>query len=175
MGIKYIWIRRHYESLAILSRIPRPQASSSGEGEAENEPRKYPDPSLARYPPRADVEMPLQPATDPNSTRRLSLVQMTGLRGVHQPSNRLTGNSQYNTIRKMLLLNAYPLAYIILWLPGIANRLIEATGHSSRVTQMMQASTQLVGLANALTYGWNEGVATQLRKMFAGKKGGDWR
>ena len=70
----------------------------------------------------------------------------------------------------MLLLNSYPLAYIILWIPGIANRLIEATGNKSTVMQLMQASTQLVGLANALTYGWNEKVSSQVREYFNGSK-----
>ncbi|PBK58980.1 hypothetical protein ARMSODRAFT_1091003 [Armillaria solidipes] len=67
-------------------------------------------------------------------------------------------------ISRMLLLNAYPIAYILLWIPGICNRLVEASGHSSRVLQIMQASTQFVGFANALTYGWNEGVAKSLRE-----------
>ncbi|KAK0439991.1 uncharacterized protein EV420DRAFT_1228021, partial [Desarmillaria tabescens] len=65
-------------------------------------------------------------------------------------------------ISKMLLLNAYPIAYIVLWIPGICNRLVEASGHSSRVLQIMQASTQFVGFANALTYGWNENVARNI-------------
>ncbi|KAK0430652.1 hypothetical protein EV421DRAFT_1912640 [Armillaria borealis] len=67
-------------------------------------------------------------------------------------------------ISRMLLLNAYPIAYILLWIPGICNRLVEASGHSSRVLQIMQASTQFVGFANALTYGWNESVARSLRE-----------
>ncbi|SJK96871.1 uncharacterized protein ARMOST_00117 [Armillaria ostoyae] len=67
-------------------------------------------------------------------------------------------------ISRMLLLNAYPIAYILLWIPGICNRLVEASGHSSRVLQIMQASTQFVGFANALTYGWNERVARSLRE-----------
>ncbi|KAF9003679.1 G protein-coupled glucose receptor regulating Gpa2-domain-containing protein [Cyathus striatus] len=69
---------------------------------------------------------------------------------------------RYRSIQRILLLNAYPVAYIILWIPGIANRLIELTGHTSKVTQVLQASTQFVGLANALTYGWNESIARQL-------------
>ncbi|KAJ6263902.1 hypothetical protein Dda_0039 [Drechslerella dactyloides] len=65
-------------------------------------------------------------------------------------------------VRRILLLNAYPAMYILLWIPGIANRLIEASGGSSPVTQILQASTQFVGLANAITYGWNERVGRQL-------------
>lgn len=73
-------------------------------------------------------------------------------------------HDQQKQISRMLLLNAYPIAYILLWISGICNRLVEASGHSSRVLQIMQASTQFVGFANALTYGWNENVAKSLRE-----------
>lgn len=63
-------------------------------------------------------------------------------------------------IKKMLLLNGYPIAYIILWIPGMANRLAESLGHSPRWLMALQASTQFVGLANALTYG----VSEQMRR-----------
>lgn len=60
-------------------------------------------------------------------------------------------------VRRMLLLNAYPVAYVLLWLPGIINRIVEAaTGNSPRWLLILQSSTQFVGLANALTYGFNE-------------------
>ncbi|KAH8824564.1 G protein-coupled glucose receptor regulating Gpa2-domain-containing protein [Flagelloscypha sp. PMI_526] len=51
-------------------------------------------------------------------------------------------------VTKIMLMNAYPLSYMILWIPGIINRIIEATGHSSHVSQLLQASTQFIGLAN---------------------------
>ncbi|KAH7058925.1 G protein-coupled glucose receptor regulating Gpa2-domain-containing protein [Macrophomina phaseolina] len=58
---------------------------------------------------------------------------------------------------RMLLLNAYPVAYVILWLPGIADRIVEAaTGSAPRWLMILQSSTQFIGLANALTYGFNE-------------------
>jgi hypothetical protein len=101
-----------------------------------------------------------------DSTSQWSLAQMTGLRGTRHTFRSLTDNSQYQAIQKILLLNGYPFAYIILWIPGIINRLFEVSGHPSRVTQFMQASTQLVGLANAVTYGWNETIALQIRKRF---------
>jgi hypothetical protein len=73
-------------------------------------------------------------------------------------------------IKKMLLLNAYPMLYIILWTPGILNRLLEATGHKSRVLTILQCTTQFVGLANAITYGFNEhlrrSVRTDVAKWF---------
>ncbi|KFY31983.1 hypothetical protein V493_00618 [Pseudogymnoascus sp. VKM F-4281 (FW-2241)] len=59
-------------------------------------------------------------------------------------------------LKKMLLLNGYPIAYIILWIPGIANRLVESLGTSPRWLEALQSSTQFIGLANALTYGLSE-------------------
>jgi hypothetical protein len=69
-------------------------------------------------------------------------------------------------IQKLLLLNAYPIAYVLLWIPGILNRIVEATGHKSRTLAIMQASTQYIGLANAITYGYNEQIKRQLAERF---------
>jgi hypothetical protein len=64
--------------------------------------------------------------------------------------------------------------YIILWAPGILNRLLEATGHKSRVLTIMQCTTQYVGLANAITYGCSQhlrkSIKADITKLF--KKGG---
>jgi hypothetical protein len=75
-------------------------------------------------------------------------------------------NVRLVAIEKVLLLNAYPLLYIILWIPGLANRLAEALGHSPTVLMVMQSTIQFVGLANAFTFGWNEEVARQLKHRF---------
>ena len=96
-------------------------------------------------------------------TTTWSFSRISGLRRTHSFST----DARYQAVQRALLLNAYPLAYIVLLLPGLANRLIEAAGHTSYVAQFMQATTQLVGLANALTYGWNERVAKQLRERFS--------
>ncbi|KAJ4188293.1 hypothetical protein NW767_011955 [Fusarium falciforme] len=56
----------------------------------------------------------------------------------------------------MLLLNGYPIAYIILWIPGMANRLAESVGTSPQWLTSLQACTQFVGMVNALTYGFTE-------------------
>ena len=114
----------------------------------------------------SQYNLPAPPTSFPPSTKFSATANVTGLRG-SKSSMALSSNSQYQAIQRVLLLNAYPLAYIILWIPGIANRLIEATGHSSSVVQILQASTQLVGLANAVTYGWNERVAKQLKEQFS--------
>lgn len=65
---------------------------------------------------------------------------------------------KYKEIKRMLLLNGYPLLYVILWIPGIINRVMEATGSgtSSRVLAILQCSTQYIGFANAITYGLNQ-------------------
>lgn len=97
-------------------------------------------------------------------TTAWSFSRISGLRKMHTFST----DARYQAVQRALLLNAYPLAYIILLLPGLANRLVEATGHTSDVAQFLQATTQLVGLANALTYGWNERVAKQLKDRFTG-------
>lgn len=59
-------------------------------------------------------------------------------------------------VRKMLLMNGYPIAYIILWIPGIANRLAESVGQAPRWLSALQACTQYIGLVNAVTYGMSE-------------------
>lgn len=59
-------------------------------------------------------------------------------------------------IRRALFLNAYPLAYILLWLPGIVDRFMQADGVqpiNSRAMAALQSCTQLIPLANALTFG----------------------
>ena len=92
---------------------------------------------------------------------------MSGLRKANNMADTFSPNERYQAIQRALLLNAYPVAYIILWLPDIANRLIEATGHSVTAMQFLQVARQLIGLTNALTYGWNERAKTQLMKRFS--------
>ncbi|KAG6355739.1 hypothetical protein INS49_003704 [Diaporthe citri] len=68
-------------------------------------------------------------------------------------------------IRRMLLLNAYPTLYVLLWIPGIVNRLMEATGKTPsnpRAVAALQSTSQFVGFANAITFGIN---ATMRRRI----------
>ncbi len=85
----------------------------------------------------------------------------------YHPSSVITPHphSWQKYLSKILLLNAYRVAYIVLWIPGLCNWLVEASGYTSKVLQILQASTQFVGFANALTYGWNESVAKSIREM----------
>lgn len=71
-------------------------------------------------------------------------------------------------IKRMLLLNAYPIMYVLLWIPGLTNRFMEATGNksNSRVLAALQASSQFVGLANAITYGFNKGLRTRVKALW---------
>ncbi|KAF5019825.1 hypothetical protein F66182_8194 [Fusarium sp. NRRL 66182] len=75
--------------------------------------------------------------------------------GVSKPIGREPASPN---LRKMLLLNGYPIAYIILWIPGMANRLAESVGTSPQWLNSLQACSQFVGLVNALTYGFTEQI-----------------
>lgn len=107
------------------------------------------------------TQSPRPPLVD---SHKMSSIRIMGHRREGPAHSR---SPRFTAVERVLLLNAYPLLYIILWLPGLANRLIEASGHTSKVTQVMQLSTQFVGFANALTFGWNEEVARQMAKKFA--------
>jgi hypothetical protein len=81
------------------------------------------------------------------------------------PLSSQTEKNRRRALRKMLLLNGYPVLYVILWVPGIANRLTEIiTGEAPLWLTALQASTQLVGFANALTYAWNEQLSHRVRR-----------
>lgn len=71
-------------------------------------------------------------------------------------------------IKRMMLLNAYPIMYVLLWAPGLINRLMEASGNpNSKITiAALQASTQFVGLANSLTYGFNHHLRDRLNDLY---------
>ncbi|KAJ3528857.1 hypothetical protein NM208_g10014 [Fusarium decemcellulare] len=66
-------------------------------------------------------------------------------------------------LRRMMLLNGYPLGYLILWTPGVVNRFIEIRGTSPRWLVALLASTQYIGLVHAVTYGYNEQIGRSLR------------
>lgn len=77
-------------------------------------------------------------------------------------------------VRRMLLLNAYPTLYVLLWIPGIVNRFMEATGTSpsnTRIVGALQSTSQFVGFANALTFGLS---ATMRRRIASSAPGGRW-
>lgn len=71
---------------------------------------------------------------------------------------------QTPNIEKILLLNGYPILYIVLWIPGMLNRGLESTVGSPDWLKALQSTTQFVGLANALTYGYNEQLRQRWRR-----------
>ncbi|KAG5913510.1 hypothetical protein E4U53_004847 [Claviceps sorghi] len=74
-------------------------------------------------------------------------------------------------VRRMLLMNGYPVAYILLWVPGIANRLVESIrGSSPPWLTALQASTQFVGFVNAITYSYSEQMRRHLFQIWTGKR-----
>ena len=179
---KNIYLRRHYRAVAQAISPPGGMGSRS----TQTEPRQ----KLSSSPPYSQVSaMTIDPgekstlkstseatasAYSPNPShssttgllaqngpRSTFWSRLTGLRGTSRPTGAFSADAQSQAIQQALLLNAYPLAYIILW---IDSRLIEATERQNTVMQFLRATTQLVGLVNTLMYGWNEKVAKQLRK-----------
>jgi hypothetical protein len=55
-------------------------------------------------------------------------------------------------IRVVAQMTAYPALYILLWIPGIVNRGVEASGRTSITLQYLQASTQLIGLVDTIIF-----------------------
>ncbi|KAG5920848.1 hypothetical protein E4U42_006059 [Claviceps africana] len=97
----------------------------------------------------------------------------------HDPAPRTTRASALSmakvpappNVRRMLLMNGYPVAYILLWVPGIANRLVESiNGSSPQWLTALQASTQFVGFVNAITYSYSEQMRQDLFQIWTGKQ-----
>ncbi|KAF2225290.1 G protein-coupled glucose receptor regulating Gpa2-domain-containing protein [Elsinoe ampelina] len=95
-------------------------------------------------------------SVDEHQPAKVKVIQ----RGPQGVKGRATGHD----VARIMILKAYPLGYIILWIPGIINRLIEASGHSSRVFAIAQASTQYIGFVNSLTYVLQAVITEKLKK-----------
>lgn len=74
-------------------------------------------------------------------------------------------------LRKMLLLNGYPILYILLWIPGIAERVCEAIGVAPLWLQGLQATTQFMGLGDVLTYAYNEQLHARIQSHLRTRRG----
>ncbi|KAK5112251.1 hypothetical protein LTR62_004412 [Meristemomyces frigidus] len=74
-------------------------------------------------------------------------------------------------LRNMLLLNGYPILYILLWIPGIANRIVEAFGPSPLWLQGLQSTTQWMGFADMITYAFNEQLVRRIRMRWREREG----
>jgi hypothetical protein len=99
------------------------------------------------------------------ATTTISTVDTNDSTRIHSSRNR--------ELRRFLLLNGYPILYLLLWIPGMANRASElAHGKSPTWLQALQATTQLIGLANVLTYALTEKFVGRLRKRFGRRREG---
>lgn len=76
-------------------------------------------------------------------------------------------------VKRMLLMNAYPIFYVLLSVPGLVNRLLQASGSppSGRVLDALQAASAFIGFTNAVTYGFNR----HLRRRIASDIRSWWR
>ncbi|KIJ37268.1 hypothetical protein M422DRAFT_781835 [Sphaerobolus stellatus SS14] len=165
----HFYLSKHYRNLAQLVESQRAtedkyQSTGNSTGELNKVDSKPPSSQFSAVSEKGNV------TPSPSNSAVTIPQRQVKRRWIFSHRNKRGGierqHPRYKSIQRVLLLNAYPLAYIILWIPGIINRLIEASGHTSTVTQVLQASTQFVGLANALTYGWNEGIATRLKERY---------
>lgn len=87
----------------------------------------------------------------PSSDTKNSNKKESGSGSAKAAARRLRASNRQN-VAKIMLLKAYPLAYVVLWIPGIANRLAELSGKPSHVLVILQASTQFIGLVDAIVY-----------------------
>ncbi|KAF4342911.1 cyclic AMP receptor 2 [Fusarium beomiforme] len=83
------------------------------------------------------------------------------------PQRRATHDVEVE-IKRMMLLNGYPVMYVLLWIPGLTNRLLEAiqTPVSDTTIAALNTSTQFIGFANALTYGFNHHLRDRLDALY---------
>ncbi|TDZ37352.1 hypothetical protein C8035_v007038 [Colletotrichum spinosum] len=110
-------------------------------------------------------DFPLNPNIDPVPSKQATPPQnVTATMMSDFPIRKQTRKVE-REIKRMMLLNAYPVMYVVLWIPGLVNRLMEASGHTSqsRVLAALQSSSQYIGLANAITYGFNQHVRHRIK------------
>lgn len=87
-----------------------------------------------------------------------------------KPRLRILNNSKLDQETwHWFLLSVFPLTYILVWFPGLANRFVELTGNSYAWLNALQATTQLTGLVNASVYGLREhrGFWRRLNERYA--------
>jgi hypothetical protein len=105
------------------------------------------------------------PATPPTSHGTATAVRP------HAPREGPQSQRSTKQLRRMLLLNGYPILYIVLWIPGIANRICEAVGLNYTWLSGLQASTQFMGVCDVLTYAYNEQLGSRIRATWQNKRG----
>ncbi|KAI9827296.1 MAG: hypothetical protein M1832_005434 [Thelocarpon impressellum] len=166
----YIYLHRHYKQIRMLgsrnhtSHDDPPDMLAHGNLELRSRDSSHSITAFNGISATAGPRLPPSPAKQGDPERDSAVRFSKAFPTPEFGADSLTATERH--IKKALLLNAYPIMYIILWIPGIANRIAEASGNPTQVLGIMQASTQYVGLANAITYGLNERVLEQLREAF---------
>lgn len=146
--------------------------SDTGPLGAEHSECRYSSREMVTFAANTDSERLVEPTVEYHDDKRPSGLKKINTNGTRDRkrsnADQHTSSSDVATvrrrqIRRILLLNGYPVMYIVLWIPGILNRVLESVqGKTPLWLAGLQASTQFIGLANALTYGWNEGLRNQL-------------
>lgn len=174
---------------SFLDTSPDPQndaVPSYGQGKYQPSSVYHPEvsaevPSTYYHTPRQQKQLPSPALTQQSSSGPFSTASKQNSStggGGGDPARRINngGSETVETeIKRMLLLNGYPIMYILLWIPGLTNRAFEASGRpaSSSVLAAMQCSTQFVGFANALTYGFSwemrQTLGRDFRRLFKRK------
>ncbi|KAK8191024.1 uncharacterized protein BKA78DRAFT_251343, partial [Phyllosticta capitalensis] len=183
----YVYVRRHFKGIKQLqASLSDPGPSKDSFSRLRSLPFRHPNeplelelakPSRAEYRPETCSAIPevdesfqvVIPNKDrylaPSSPELFAHADTSSDLTYPRPSTSQRNAAVEREVRRMLLLNAYPIMYIALWTPGITSRLAEAAlGHQVRWLAVAAASTQYVGLANAITYGWNEHFRSVVRR-----------
>ena len=81
-----------------------------------------------------------------------STVEYNGESKMKKHEARAVQNRTKQNMARIMLMRAYPFAYVLLWIPGIANRLAELAGHPVEALVILQASTQCIGFVDSILY-----------------------
>lgn len=158
----FIYLRRHFKKLQLFETLNRPKTQHDSAKETE-EMGSLSSNNQRAASGRGSRDVLILPSS---SSSRDIIPRHASLPVKSAAQNGNNPDAREARIKKILLLNSYPIMYIILWIPGIVNRIVEATGRSSRVLQLLQTSTTFIGLVNAITYGLTENVLEKLKKRF---------
>ncbi|KAF4997864.1 hypothetical protein FGRMN_3565 [Fusarium graminum] len=104
--------------------------------------------------------------SEPRAPPRQTQVNVLQTNASEFPQRRDPHNIEIE-IKRMMLLNGYPFMYVLLWTPGLVNRFVEALGMpvSETTIAALNISTQFVGFANAVTYGFNHHLRDRLDEL----------
>jgi hypothetical protein len=99
---------------------------------------------------RSDVQYT---ATTHDHKQAQSLLELESVRTFNaEASQTIQPSFKDPRIRVVAQMTAYPVLYVLLWIPGIINRGVEASGKTSVTLQYLQASTQLIGLVDTIIF-----------------------